>query len=102
MARETFPGFWYSPEGEAKVFQDLESVPEGWANAIRSFDENGKPLKGATVKSATKAPSKSKSKKAVDDPRTDEELRAALVDKGYEVGNDDSRADMLDVLKSEE
>lgn len=112
MARNKFPGYWYSPEGDAKIFDDFDAVPAGWADQIRSFDDKGKPVKGANVKAASKAApakgSKGPTKKSdtppaeTEDTRTDDELKQALIDNGFEVEDDVTRADMLAVLNADE
>lgn len=40
MAKQRFPGWRYGPDGEAKIFNSEEEVPDGWA---RSPSEVGSP-----------------------------------------------------------
>lgn len=36
---ETFPSWRYGPDGEAKVCEDADDVPEGWADHPGYFDK---------------------------------------------------------------
>lgn len=36
-----FPSWRYGPDGEARIFHDEDSVPEGWADSPAAFDDDG-------------------------------------------------------------
>jgi len=61
MAEEEFPSWRYGPDGDARVFQSAEEVPEGWVDHPSKAGAAPEPAAVTEAKPATATGHKRKS-----------------------------------------
>jgi len=109
VTKVSWPAWWYGPEGQGKVFQSADEVPEGWKDTPFKPGETPElpaaaKTKPKTTKTKATKPKKrrgrpTRSEKAAQDAARTEALNV-LREAGVEIADDASDKDIQAALEA--